>query len=178
MEVMFENKTVYTKEILAEFSKEYYKVILNKFRMVVLVTAIIYICATNICISMHGLNLTSVILLLASVVFLLFYFKGHVVVSAMINKNLVALHGESPQFTAKFYNDKLENTTSHSNITIEYGKINKIIETKNMYILIIAKQYIILLKNGFTIGDSNIFKSFIRTKCTNAFAIQKLKRKV
>lgn len=62
----------------------------------------------------------------------------------------------------------MENTTSHSNITIEYGKITKIIETKDTYILMIGRQYIILLKDGFTIGNIGIFKSFIRTKCKNA----------
>lgn len=63
MEVIFENKTAYTKEILGEFSKEYYRVIMSKLRIIALVIGIIYICATNLFIRMHGLNLTSVILL-------------------------------------------------------------------------------------------------------------------
>lgn len=77
------------------------------------------------------------------------------------------LHGELPENTIKFYEDNFETTTSRSNLSIEYSKITKIAETKNLYLLLIEKQAIIIAKTGFTVGDIDKFKSFIAGKCKN-----------
>lgn len=51
-------------------------------------------------------------------------------------------------------------------LTIEYGQVLKIYELKHSFVLMFARSSgIILDPSGFTIGDFNTFKEFIRTKC-------------
>lgn len=95
------------------------------------------------------------------------FYKGYIIKLNDTYRNLEGLHGELPENIIKFYEDTLETTTSRSNLKIEYSKITKIIETKNLYLLFIEKQGIIISKAGFIVGENYKFKSFITEKCKN-----------
>ncbi len=148
MITLFENRTIITKEVLTEFSQKAYKISNKKYRI-------------------EGLSLNFVLLLLASIIFAFIFFKGYLLKLNQGYKNLQKLHGELAEFTSIFYEDKMEVITSVSNLTINYNKITKISETKNLYLLMIGKNCTIIIKTGFTIGDADSFKSFIKAKCIN-----------
>lgn len=57
-------------------------------------------------------------------------------------------------------------------LTIEYDQILRIYELKHSFVLMFAKSSgIIIDPNGFTIGDFNAFKEFIRTRCKSDTAV-------
>ncbi|WP_346936544.1 YcxB family protein [Clostridium sp.] len=68
------------------------------------------------------------------------------------------------EFTLNFYNEKIDIITFRSNLTIGYSQITKVLETENLYSLMIEKQNIILSKSGFINGDIDEFKLFIKEK--------------
>ncbi len=58
-------------------------------------------------------------------------------------------------------------STGAKNI-FEYNQVIKIVETKNLYILILPYRLNIYLEKGrFTIGNEMDFKTFIKSKCDN-----------
>ncbi len=68
------------------------------------------------------------------------------------------------EITLNFYDEKIDIITFRSNLTLEYSQITKVLETENLFSLMIEKQNIILSKNGFINGDIDKFKLFIKEK--------------
>lgn len=94
-------------------------------------------------------------------------FKGYLLKLNQGYKNIQGVHGDSPQFISKFYDKNIEVSTLRSKLSIDYSQITKVIETKNLYILMIINSSIIIMKNGFLTGSSDEFKLFINEKRTN-----------
>jgi len=167
MNPIFENRTVITKEILTEFSMNTFKIYSKKLRMFLLVfTPLCILCVVVESITKR-FDFTSIFMVIASVFFIFIFFKGYIFRMKQNYKNFLGVYGELPQFTYTFSEDNLQGITSHSNVNLNYSQITKIIETKNLYILMIEKQGLILIKDSFTIGNSDDFKLFISDKCTN-----------
>lgn len=96
------------------------------------------------------------------------FFKAYTLKLNQTNKSCKGLYGGSPQILSRFYEEKIESITSISTMSIEYSKITKVIETKNLLILMIEYQGLIVDKSGFINGDFNSFKSFINEKCKHS----------
>ena len=78
------------------------------------------------------------------------------------NKRL--LNGKNHEAVIQF-GDNIKITQGTFSLTMEYNQILKICELKHSYVLMFAKSSgIILDPAGFTTGDLNTFKEFIRTK--------------
>lgn len=167
METIFENKIIITKEIISEYAQKNFKVFGKKYRMFVLLMVIISVISALAALIIDRLIGVSAFFLLFAVFFLFMFHKGYVIKLNDTYRNLKGLHGEMPENKIKFYEDKFETTTTNSNLKIEYSKITKIAETRNLYLLFIEKQGVIISKTGFTVGESNKFKSFILEKCKN-----------
>lgn len=167
MVTILEIKTTITKEILTEFSQKTFKIYHKIYRIFVLFAFLFSGFSTVTKLNTYGLSLDFVFRLLASAFFLFIFFKGYIFKLKKNYKNFQELYGELPQITSRFYDEKIDIVTSRSNLTLEYSQITKILETKNLYLMMIGRQSIILDKNGFITGDANIFKSFIKEKCKN-----------
>lgn len=168
MKTIFENKITITKEILTEFSKKTYIIYGIKYRSFLLIASILSTCFTIIALATEGLSWISGLMFIASVFFIFMFFKGYILKVNHNYKNFQWLYGELPVITSKFYEEKIEIVTLRSNLSIEYNQVTKILETENLYLLMLGKQSAILNKSGFTIGDSDKFKSFIKEKCKNS----------
>lgn len=164
MDIIFENKTDATKEVLTEFSQNTYKVYSQKYRIFVLLAAIVsaFWAVAEIAAQSYW---SSAIMFLAAALFLFLFFKGYILKMNQNRKNLQALYGQQPQFTFIFFEDGFECVSAKSNLKINYSQITKLIETKNLYLLMIGKQGLMLNKSGFTVGSADAFKSFIMGKC-------------
>lgn len=167
METIYENKITITKEIISESAQKTFKVFGKKYRAFILLMHIISVVAAIFALIIDGLYWFSAFLFIFAIFFLFMFYKAYIIKLNETHRNLKGLHGELPENTIRFYEDKFETITSRSNLNIEYSKITKITETKNLYLLLIERQCIIIAKTGFTIGDSDKFKSFIIWKCKN-----------
>lgn len=165
MELLFENKTTVTKEIFNDFGKKTFKVYHKTYRFFAILGCIVGLLLSILFFIIDGLSISSVFTLVCSILFLFLFFKAYIIRSASSYKNFKLLNGESPQITFSFYQEKIEIISSISTLSLEYIKITKILETNKLIILMIGKQGLILYKSGFTVGNTDTFRSFIIEKC-------------
>ncbi len=168
MDTIFENRTNMTGETLAEFSKKTYKVYGKKYRSFLMIMFLLCIVCVILGLTETYMYWFSACMLLLSAFFCFMFFKGYTIKAKLNQKNMRGIYGENPQITYTFLEDNFLRDTEHSHLDVNYSQITKIIESENLYILMIVKQGLILKKDSFTIGNSDDFKSFIKNKCANA----------
>jgi len=166
MDLLFENQTQTTKKLLEEFTKETYYAFNKKTRIVCLIMFIVEFFAFILGFIYSGFNFSMRLsfLLFLSVFFLFFYFKGYVFKLQENRKSLESIHGELPHTINKFYEVNIETITNRSNLTFEYNKITNVLETENLFIIMLGKKGVFLSKRGFTVGEFSDFKKFIENK--------------
>lgn len=166
MDLLFENHTKVTQKLLEEFSKETYYAFSKKIRLLCLIMFVVQLFAfmLGFVVSGFSFSIRQFSFLLLAAFFLVFYFKGYLLILKGTLKNLESLHGELPHNVKKFYKDNFETVTNLSQLTIEYNQITKILETRNLFIIMIGNQGLFLSKEGFTKGDFSDFKIFIENK--------------
>ena len=80
-------------------------------------------------------------------------------------------NGTDPTMTASFFDDGItfHNEASGSTMQMDYGRFTRILETKDLFLLITQqKQMIDLDKDGFKGMDVSGFRAFMDGKCPNA----------
>lgn len=86
-------------------------------------------------------------------------------------KRFILLYNKIPESTTYFYDDNLLTVNDENNgeLKVEYDKIIKIKQSKNLYLLILKeKMYIMVDKNRFEKGSCEEFEEFIKAKAINA----------
>ncbi len=86
-------------------------------------------------------------------------------------KQYIELFGKMPEAQNLFYDDYILSTgiTDKSEIKIDYSKIIKVMQSKNLYLLIMNKKLVIMVdKNLFEKGTCKEFEKFIKEKAVNA----------
>ena len=165
MDMVFQNITDNTNEVIHEFSKNYNVYNIN-LRITILLASLISVFYIIV-----GLNkklyLVCLLELIMALFFLFIFFKGYILKAKQNYKNMQALYEKQPQSIFTFFADNFEFETAGSKLKIDYMQVTKMIETKNLYMLIIEKQELILNKNSFTVGDAKAFKTFIFEECKN-----------
>lgn len=165
MDMIFQNITDITNEVLHEFSKSY-NVYNKNLRITILLAFLISVFYIIV-----GLNkklyLVCLLESIMALFFLFIFFKGYILKAKQTYKNMQELYENQPQSIFAFFADNFESVAVDSKLKVDYSQVTKMIETKNLYILIIEKQVLILNKNSFTVGDTKAFRSFIFEKCQN-----------
>ncbi|MBR3817608.1 MAG: YcxB family protein [Clostridia bacterium] len=85
-------------------------------------------------------------------------------------KQFLSLYNKIPESITHFYDDRIISTslTNKSEITVEYDKIIKLKQTKNLYLLTLKEKIILMVdKNEFEKGTCEDFEKFIVSKCIN-----------
>jgi hypothetical protein len=107
---------------------------------------------------------------LINVAFVTFYLKGH----EMLAEKSMRMQGKDAylEIFSTFYEDRVNVRTSKTKGTIKLSNINKLYEDNQYYYLSydknnVAKSYIVVDKDGFTLGDSLKFKEFINNKISS-----------
>ena len=98
------------------------------------------------------------------------FIKNHVIENKR-QKQFLAIYDEIPESFVNFYEDNLKTTTPANNaeITIEYDKITKLKQTKNLYLIILKQNLVVMVdKNEFKKGNCEEFEKFIVSKATKA----------
>lgn len=81
------------------------------------------------------------------------------------------VHGKDVETVNRFYEDHVlaVNTLSKTKTSIEYGQVQQILRTKDLYIIGMDKGLVLLIdRHGFTLGTEKDFEAFIKEKCVNA----------
>lgn len=169
MEILFENKFSFTKEIHEEMTNKtislWYKLFFSVMALGLLFVSIMLI---NI---EEGIEFFIGIFYLVMSIFLACWaIFGYRLIAkrkykqiSMINNNKII------NYTISFFQDKIHLLSSNGgDITYDYKDVNKIIFSKNIDILILEnKVCIIVKKDGFTKGSLGEFEKFILSVCTD-----------
>lgn len=167
MQPIFSNTCKYTLDNLKQVTKAdlpmWYKAYCIIFAAVFGVIAIVAFFMTH--------SPKSAIFLLFSITLLMIYYHKTALTARKHYEQSKALHGDIAVTKLFFYNNSIvgKNMFTGQSFKAEYEKVNKIVETKNLYILRILDDISIVVdKNGFVSDNGSKFPEFIKQKCKNA----------
>ncbi len=168
MEPVFINKFKHTKESFVEMNKKY-----SGFMRIFFGTLFLIV---FLALSLLGYfvlyDLTYAIIVAVLGVFFAIYPSVRIYILARKRENvLLELYEEIPECDTMFFDEYIMsvNLTNKAEIKLEYNKIKKIKQSKNMYLLILSKSLVIMVnKNGFEKGTCEEFEEFIKCKAVNA----------
>lgn len=168
MEPLFINNFTHSKEMYIEMNKAYSFVSRLIFQIAV---AVIYGFLAVLLFFYYGNYFSGAAIVLVGV-FLFFYPLINTRIHAKKReKQLVELFGELPSAQNLFFDDYLLSISSadKSELRIEYDKIIKVRQSKNLYLLIMKQKLVIMVdKNRFEKGRCEEFEQFIKSKAVNA----------
>lgn len=168
MEPLFINNFTHSKEMYIEMNKAYSFVSRLIFQIAV---AVIYGFLAVLLFFYYGNYFSGAAIVLVGV-FLFFYPLINTRIHAKKReKQLVELFGELPSAQNLFFDDYLLSISSadKSELKIEYDKIIKVRQSKNLYLLIMKQKLVIMVdKNRFEKGSCEEFEQFISSKAVNA----------
>ena len=168
MEPLFINDIRQTKEMYIEMNKAYSSASQIAYKIAV---PLVYGFLAFVLIYFYY-NFIGAAIVAAAGVLLFFYplIKLHRVAKKR-EKQIVELYGSELEGQTLFYDDHLVSTgfNDKSEIKIEYGKIIKVRQSRNLYLLIMKQKLVIMVdKNRFEKGSCEEFEQFIKEKATNA----------
>lgn len=167
MDALFISKFKHTKSLYIEMNNG----ISTVFPKLFWILSILYT-AIAIFIFTYYRQITPAIIIFIFAIFMGIYpfIKNHVIENKR-QKQFLAIYDEIPESFVNFYEDNLKTTTPANNaeITIEYDKITKLKQTKNLYLIILKQNLVVMVdKNEFKKGNCEEFEKFIVSKATKA----------
>lgn len=168
MDAVFTNKFRHTKSNYAETYKGAYPLMKSPFYITL---ALLYF-ALAFFIYFYFCDIIPAIIIAVMGVFFGFYpiIRLHIITNKQ-QKQFLSLYDEIPESITHFYDDCIISTslTNKSEITVEYDKIIKLKQTKNLYLLTLKEKIILMVdKNEFEKGTCEEFEKFIVSKAVNA----------
>lgn len=82
-------------------------------------------------------------------------------------ERLQSVRGENPDITYRFYEEYVQMETDKSKVSINYTQVDKLLETKELYVLKVGDTGIIIARDGFMTGNRKAFKEFIENRMDN-----------
>ena len=167
MEPIFSNACSQTKGNLLEMIKAtvpaWYKLYCRIFAVVFVIIAA--------AVAIKGQYIFTVIFLVLAVIILAIYNRKVSSAAEKLWKKNQDQYGKDVETRIFFYEDSIvgKNLQAGNAVRTEYEKIEKIVETPSLYVLVFCKNIAILVdKKGFISDNGADFASFIRKKCVNA----------
>lgn len=168
MEPVFINKYSHTKKSYIEMNKKY-----SEFTRIFFGTFFLLVFFVLALLGFFVLENTaySVGTAILGVVFAFFpLLKIHILANKR-EKQFLELYGTIPEAETYFYDEYIfgVSPTNKEEVKLNYEKIKKIKQSKNMYLLILSKNLVVTVnKNGFEKGTCEEFEEFIKIKAVNA----------
>ncbi len=168
MEAVFINKFKHTKSHYIEAYKGFYPLMKSPFYITL---ALLYF-ALAFFIYFHYYDIIPAIIIAVCGIFFGFYpiIRLHIIANKQ-QKRFLTLYNETPEAITCFFEEHLESTsiTNKEEIKIDYDKIIKLKQTKNLYLLILKEKLVIMVdKSRFEKGTCEEFEKFIISKAVNA----------
>ena len=162
MEILFKNKTKYTKQAYAkylQFHQEKYG-LKYKFNTIVTILLLCFCIILNLKYSNIITTLIFVIILITFIIYRFFYPAKKVQKELKTDK-----FKKEKEFTFTFYKNYFIVSDRKFSDKLSYRKIRKIYETKDFFYLYINIDHAFLLdKSSFSIGNPSYFMEFIKSK--------------
>lgn len=168
MEAIFINNFKHTKENYIEMNKKY-----SAFS-IYFVGALIFIIYIALALIYYYISYDIIISLVLALIGILFPIYPHIRISFIAKKRekiFIELYEKVPEGQTLFFDDHIFSfsETDKAELNIEYKKIKKIKQSKNLYLLILSKKIILFVdKRSFKKGTCDEFEKFISEKAVNA----------
>ena len=162
MEILYKNKTKYTKETYEKYLQFHQNKYGNKYTFTTIVT-IMLLCFCIITNFQYSNQLAEFILLIVLIIFCFYRFFHPV---KIIKKELKTEKIEKEkEFTFEFYEKFFTISDAENTEKIQYWKLYKVYKTDESFYLYIDKNHAFLLnKNKFTKGNTAEFLKFLKRK--------------
>ena len=167
MEPIFSNACSQTKENLLEMIKAtvpaWYKLYCRIF-------AVLFVVMAAVLVFIEQYLFAVIFLVLAAAILAVYNRKISSAAQKTWQKNFDQ-YKKDVETRIFFYEDSIvgKNLQTGNAVRIEYEKIEKIVETPSLYVLVFLKNIAILVdKNGFISDNGADFAEFIKKKCVNA----------
>jgi len=167
MEPVFINILKQTKEIYIEMNKKHSAFafyFLGAFLLIVYwgLAMFIYFTLYNI--------IFSVVIALIGILLSIYPHLRIYILARNREKQFLELLNEIPESKTMFFDDHLMSvSTNNAELKLEYGKIKKVKQSKNLYLLVLKKKLVVMVdKNRFEKGTCEEFEKFIAEKAVNA----------
>lgn len=171
----FQNHTQLTREMTWEFSKHTFRIYQKPIRWTSFSFAVITILLTFVylLLSLYRSKWDFYLVLFAicSVIFLLIFFKGYALRANFNWKNMCSMYGNNPWMDYYFGDENFLVKRPQMSATLQYSQITRILETENLYVLMIGRQGFLLQKDGWKGKDAD-FIPFLQRKCPQASLTQ------
>ena len=162
MEILFKNKTKYTKKAYQKYIQFHQEKYGREYTFTTIVT-ILFLSFCLIINLKYSNYPTSFILLTALIIFCYYRFFYPI---KKIQKELKTDKFENEkEFTFKFYEKYFIISDKKNYDKIKYWQLHKVFKTKDFFYLYINKDHAFIIdKNNFTIGNSTDFFKFLKQK--------------
>lgn len=168
MDAVFINKFKHTKQNYAEAYKGGYP--LMKSAPYIVLALLYFALAIFIYYHFHDI-IPTIIITVFGIFFTVYPVIRLRIITEKQQKQFLLLYNGIPESITHFCDDRLVSTslTNKSEISVEYDKIIKLKQTKNLYLLTLKEKIILMVdKNEFEKGTCEDFEKFIVSKCVNA----------
>ncbi len=167
MEPVFINKLKQTKEYYIEMNKKHSAFtirFLGAFFLIAYSALAVYIYFTS-----YNIPL-SVIVALIGILLSAYPHIRIYIIARNREKQFLELINEVPEGKILFFEDYLMNVgINNAELKLEYSKIQKVKQSKNLYLLVLKKKLVVMVdKNRFEKGTCDEFEKFIKEKAINA----------
>lgn len=162
MEILFKNKTKYTKEIYSKYLQFHQKKFGKKYEFTTIVT-ILLLCFCIFSNTRYYNYLTALILfiVLGFFCFYRFFYPIKKVEKELKTEKFV----EEKEFTFEFYEKYFMIYDKKTPYKMKYSQLYKVFETDNAFYLYINKDHAFLLnKSTFSVGNTLEFLKFLKKK--------------
>lgn len=162
MEILFKNKTKYTKEIYQKYLEFHQNKFGLKYKFITILVFLLLSFCFIINLKYSNYN-TAFVFIIALISFFIYIFFAP---TKKIQKELKTEKFEKEkEFTFTFYNNFFVISDKKNSEKIKYWKLYKIYETEEFFYLYINKSHALLLdKSSFSKGNISEFFKFIRKK--------------
>ena len=164
MDLLFENKTRFSEkayEKFLEFHSKKFRLRFNLYNIFVILLLIIgFIINLK-----YGNYITMSFIIVIALIFILWRFVVPIYkISKEMKSNKMM---KAKQITCKFYNKLFTVSDKSDSYELHYYNLYRVFETDKFFYLYISHEYAFLLdKKYFTVGTSEDFANFIKSKCT------------
>lgn len=163
MNLLFKNKTKYTKKVYDEFlnfHSNYYKYSYPLYTAFISLSIILFILVQ---VKVHNINISIILCIVLTCFILWRIFHPIFKVSKEYQSDKIQ---NEKEYTFKFYEQKFTVEDYNTISTSKYSNLYKIFETEHFFYLYIDRTHsLILEKEKFTSGNSDEFSNFIKKKC-------------
>ena len=158
------NITTISRRLVNQFWIEEYRVRFRKFRKVILTAAIAILLSMVVHVLISGFSSWIFVGSIAVLLLVWIFAYGYHPFAIREREFIRNVYGKHPDLTYYFYENDMAVTTKKSETVINYSQIEKVVVTKELYVLVIGNMNIYVARNGFMSGNRKRFMKLLESR--------------